>query len=55
MTKIDIHICRIKNTPFRLVRSNGSVIGVFDEGFFISDKRRVKNILKGVDDDRNLQ
>jgi hypothetical protein len=46
--KIPIEICRIKNTPIKLVRSDGELIGVFNEGLFISDKSRVSTILREV-------
>jgi len=47
MKRIPIEILRIRNTPIRIVRSDGVLIGVFNEGLFISNKVQVDELLRG--------
>lgn len=48
MKRIPIEILRIRNTPIRIVRSDGITVGIFNEGIFISDRVQVERLLKEV-------
>ena len=44
--KIPLEIERVKNSPYKLVKSGNKVVGVFNQGKFSDQRREIDKALK---------